>query len=66
MKSAASIWRVKNLKGMNAMKTPMHNLLTGLGFMLALLAATAHAQQVNPDKDVYFGTTHGHSSWSID
>ena len=31
-----------------------------------LLSASAHAVESNPEKDVYFGTTHGHSSWSID
>lgn len=31
------------------------------------LAGPADAQvPSNPDKDVFFGTTHGHSSWSID
>jgi hypothetical protein len=49
-----------------------HHSLTALllGIAIATLAAPAPAaaQQVqsNPDRDVYFGTTHGHSNWSID
>ena len=30
------------------------------------VALTADKVPVNPDKDVFFGTTHGHSNWSID
>ena len=48
------------------MKPSMINLLTAGFFVLALLAASAHAERRNPERDVYFGTTHGHSSWSID
>jgi hypothetical protein len=39
-----------------------------LGCTIVALPALAGAQQVqsNPDRNVYFGTTHGHSNWSID
>ena len=40
-------------------------LLT-LGIAGAAMAADAGKIPSNPEKDVYFGTTHGHSSWSID
>ena len=33
---------------------------------LLLCVTSAQAVKANPEKDVYFGTTHGHSSWSID
>ncbi|MFC1578911.1 DUF3604 domain-containing protein [Pseudomonadota bacterium] len=36
-------------------------LVGGSGFALA-----ADKVSVNPEKDVFFGTTHGHSNWSID
>ena len=28
--------------------------------------STSYAVESNPEKDVFFGTTHGHSNWSID
>ena len=31
-----------------------------------MVAVPTHAVESNPEKDVYFSTTHGHSSWSID
>jgi hypothetical protein len=38
-----------------------------VGFALRALAATpAPAGASTPERNVYFGTTHGHSSWSID
>ena len=40
-------------------------LLAGLLVFGTVGFATA-APKANPEKDVYFGTTHGHSSWSID
>ncbi len=37
-----------------------------LSAIVALSVGPLHAAESNPDKDVYFGTTHGHSNWSID
>ena len=31
-----------------------------------LSTAPLYAVDSNPNRDVYFGTTHGHSNWSID
>src|SRR5215510_9352329 len=33
---------------------------------LSSLAASALAQEKNPDRDAYFGETHVHTSWSLD
>src|SRR5215475_3299928 len=33
---------------------------------LSSLAASAFAQEKNPDRDAYFGETHVHTSWSVD
>lgn len=33
---------------------------------IAFSSASLYAVDSNPEKDVYFGTTHAHSSWSID
>jgi len=37
-----------------------------LGAFGTALVADAGKVKVNPEKDVFFGTTHGHSNWSID
>ena len=36
-------------------------MVIGYGYSSCL-----YAVESNPEKDVYFGTTHGHSNWSID
>jgi hypothetical protein len=33
---------------------------------MSALAASAFAQEKNPDRDAYFGETHVHTSWSLD
>ena len=33
---------------------------------LSSLAASAFAQEKNPDRNAYFGETHIHTSWSVD
>ena len=33
---------------------------------MALGSSALYAVESNPEKDVFFGTTHGHSNWSID
>ena len=33
---------------------------------LSSLAASAFAQEKNPDRNAYFGETHIHTSWSLD
>ena len=48
------------------MKHVTMKCLLPMSVALLLLAASAHAVEPNPELDVYFGTTHGHSSWSID
>ncbi len=42
------------------------NLLLAVLLVLGTVGFAAAAPKANPEKDVYFGTTHGHSSWSID
>jgi hypothetical protein len=37
-----------------------------LGSTAILLAASALAVEKNPDRQVYFGQTHSHTSWSVD
>jgi Protein of unknown function (DUF3604) len=34
--------------------------------MLSSLAASAFAQEKNPDRNAYFGEEHIHTSWSVD
>ena len=34
--------------------------------VLALSIVPAHAQERNPERNVYFGETHVHTSWSLD
>ncbi|HEY6240508.1 MAG TPA: DUF3604 domain-containing protein, partial [Burkholderiales bacterium] len=34
--------------------------------VLAIMLVPAHAQEKNPDRNVYFGETHLHTSWSMD
>ena len=47
------------------MKTPTH--FTASLFSCAVLAVNTLAMaEGNPDREVYFGQTHSHTSWSID
>lgn len=39
---------------------------TALVVVVALSSTSLYAVESNPEKDVFFGTTHGHSSWLID
>ncbi len=39
---------------------------SAIAITMALGSSALYAVESNPEKDVYFGTTHGHSSWSID
>ena len=40
--------------------------MTALGFGLGILAASPSFAQGNPERNVYFGQTHVHTSWSFD
>ena len=39
---------------------------TALGFGLGILAVSPSFAQGNPERNVYFGQTHVHTSWSFD
>ena len=40
--------------------------LSAIAIGMALSSSPLYAVESNPEKDVFFGTTHGHSNWSID
>lgn len=54
----------KNKEGGN-MKTKT-SFSFSLMFILAVLSATQAVAAGNHDRNVYFGQTHSHTSWSID
>ena len=48
------------------MSPQLKNSAATVAIAMALGSSPLFAQESNPEKDVFFGTTHGHSSWSID
>ena len=49
------------------MKHKKYFNLVAVGLLVVGTAGLAGAEPTDhPEKDVYFGTTHGHSSWSLD
>ena len=50
------------------MNTTLHYAKAALlgAMLLSMTASPALAQKKNPERDVFFGQTHSHTSWSVD